>query len=113
MDCRGGGYPYLLPITTSRNQKAFRGLRRLADETGLGADWVSNALNLRCKMFHGLRVTAEELRKQAESIVPELEDLWHRLNREALDALQQLAAAVRSREAEMASARPRDPDPVA
>lgn len=57
------------------DRRGFQGLRRLADEVGLGAAWVSNALNVRRKLFHGLRVTAEELRSDAQAVLSDLEGL--------------------------------------
>jgi hypothetical protein len=57
------------------DRRGFQGLRRLADEAGLGAAWLSTALNVRRKLFHGLRVTAEELRADAQAVLDDLEAL--------------------------------------
>jgi hypothetical protein len=60
---------------SAHDRRGFQGLRRLADEVGLGAAWVSTALDLRRKLFHGLRVTATELRSDAQAVLADLEGL--------------------------------------
>jgi hypothetical protein len=59
----------------AEERSGFQGLRKLADEVGSGSDWVSDVLKLRRDVFHGLRVTAEDLRTRAQSVVAALEDL--------------------------------------
>jgi hypothetical protein len=53
----------------------FQGLRKLAEEEGMGSDWVSGPLGLRRQLFHAVRVTADDLRRTADSFVAELEAL--------------------------------------
>jgi hypothetical protein len=56
-------------------RSGFQGLRRLAADSGLDDGWISKPLDLRRKLFHGLRATPDELRTSAAALVPALENL--------------------------------------
>lgn len=59
----------------SDERSGFQGLRRLADELGPGSELVTEVLGIRRALFHGLRITPDELRQRADGVVKDLEEL--------------------------------------
>lgn len=56
-------------------RRGLQGLRRLAEEVGYGSDWVSATLKLRRDLFHGLRLSADNLRTRAKATLGQAEGL--------------------------------------
>ena len=53
----------------------FQGLRKLAEQAGLGSTCVSESLNLRRELYHAIRATPDDLRRRADSLMADVEAL--------------------------------------
>jgi hypothetical protein len=67
--------PLLADHYNIEESKGFQGLRALAEERGLGAEWISVALKVRRDLFHGRRVSREEMRDRIHPLLSDLEAL--------------------------------------
>jgi hypothetical protein len=72
--------PVLRDHCECEESSGFQGLRALAEDAGIGSEqcgtgseFISTVLNLRRRLFHALRVTGDELKATAQSVLEPLE----------------------------------------